>query len=84
MSVGLTALIIIVVSVNIWTRTKGENIHRTFMNKKFWWTQIFTDEAKLFFVFSGNKPQMDDNAVSLKTEYSDVYVCGSSLFTVIL
>ena len=54
------------------------------MNKKFWWTQIFTDEAKLFFVFSGNKPQMDDNAVSLKTEYSDVYVCGSSLFTVIL
>ena len=34
-SVGLTALIIIVVSVNIWTRTKGENIHRTFMNKKF-------------------------------------------------
>ena len=28
MSVGLAALILIVVAVNIWTRTKGENIHR--------------------------------------------------------
>ena len=34
-SVGLTALVITVVSVNIWTRTKGENIHTTFMNKTF-------------------------------------------------
>ncbi|XP_044185749.1 uncharacterized protein LOC122965660 [Thunnus albacares] len=34
-SVGLAALSITVVSVNIWTESKGENSHRTFIIKKF-------------------------------------------------
>ncbi|KAF3850297.1 hypothetical protein F7725_020016, partial [Dissostichus mawsoni] len=33
-SVGLAALIMILVAVNIWTRAKGENIHRLNLNKQ--------------------------------------------------
>ncbi|KAG8011489.1 hypothetical protein GBF38_006307, partial [Nibea albiflora] len=57
---GLSALIISVVAVNIWTRPKGETTSQDEAG-------FTTAEAKLdsLFVFSGNKTQTEENTVSL-------------------
>lgn len=54
-SVGLSGLIITVVSVNIWTRTEGESIHRWNIHKPE--VKINTVETKLdpFLSFQGTK-----------------------------
>ena len=69
-SVGLAALVITVVAVNIWMRAKGENIHRFhFYKKEHFKTWITLWKLKsAVFCLSGNKSQMDGDAVSFQTE----------------
>lgn len=74
-SVGLAALLITAVTVNMWTKTKGK-----FNHEKFEWFWIFTLILNwLFFLILGKKTQMDENTVSTKlnnpTEQKLLNVC---------
>ena len=64
MPVGLAALIIIVVAVNMWARIKGEEHPHIKAHKRGFLLKL---KSTLSFVSSGKKTQTDEIAVSFLT-----------------